>query len=103
MIFSRSEYFLFTNSVLYEIIFSVLENDFNDSINLLSEAIGSGKEVFVLDLFKPIKRKKIYEWQKEHLPNLTGTAFAVKPQGSLLDKGFRQKSAADYETWTPKK
>ncbi|GIR79241.1 MAG: hypothetical protein CM15mP81_07510 [Alphaproteobacteria bacterium] len=31
-----------------------------DSINLLSEAIGSGKSVFVLDLFKPIKRKKIY-------------------------------------------
>ena len=31
-----------------------------DSINLLSEAIGSGKEVFVLDLFKPIKRKKMY-------------------------------------------
>ena len=26
----------------------------------MSEAIGSGKEVFVLDLFKPIKRKKIY-------------------------------------------
>jgi len=31
-----------------------------DSINLLSEAIGSGKAVFVLDLFKPVKRKKIY-------------------------------------------
>ena len=31
-----------------------------DSINLLSEAIGSGKEVFVLDLFKPVKRKNIY-------------------------------------------
>ena len=31
-----------------------------DSINLLSEAIGSGKEVFVLDLFKPVKRKKLY-------------------------------------------
>ena len=26
----------------------------------MSEAIGSGKEVFVLDLFKPVKRKKIY-------------------------------------------
>ena len=51
----------------------------------------------------PLKRKKLYEWQKEHLPNLTGTAFAVKPQGSLLDRGFRQKSAADYESWTPKK
>ena len=51
----------------------------------------------------PLKRKKLYEWQKEHLPNLTGTAFAVKPQGSQLDRGFRQKSAADYESWTPKK
>ena len=51
----------------------------------------------------PLKRKKIYEWQKEHLPNLTGTAFAIKPQGSQLEKGFRQKSAADYESWTPKK
>ena len=51
----------------------------------------------------PLKRKKNYDWQKEHLPNLTGTAFAVKPQGSLLDRGFRQKSTADYESWTPKK
>ena len=51
----------------------------------------------------PLKRKKISEWQKDHLPNLTGTAFAVKPKGSLLDKGFRQKSSADYETWTPRK
>ena len=50
-----------------------------------------------------MRRKKIYEWQKEHLPNLTGTAFAVKPQGSLLEKGSRQKSAADYESWIPKK
>ena len=51
----------------------------------------------------PLKRKKIYNWQKDHLPNLTGTAFAVKPKGSLLDKGFRQKSSADYESWTPRK
>ena len=51
----------------------------------------------------PLKRKKNYEWQKEHLPNLTGTAFAIKPMGSLLEKGSRQKSTADYESWTPKK
>ena len=51
----------------------------------------------------PLRRKKIYNWQKDHLPNLTGTAFAVKPKGSLLDKGFRQKSSADYESWTPRK
>ena len=51
----------------------------------------------------PLKRKKIYNWQKEHLPNLTGTVFAIKPQGSLLEKGSRQRSSADYESWTPKK
>ena len=51
----------------------------------------------------PLKRRKIYEWQKDHLPNLTGTAFAVKPKGSLLEKGFRQKSSADYESWIPRK
>ena len=33
-----------------------------------------------------LKRKKIYEWQKDHLPNLTGTSFAVKPNGILLEK-----------------
>ena len=31
-----------------------------DSVNLLSEAVGSGKAVFVFDLFKPVKRKKLY-------------------------------------------
>ncbi len=51
----------------------------------------------------PLKRKKIYDWQKEHLPNLTGTAFAIKPKGSLLEKGLRQESSADYEPWIPKK
>ena len=51
----------------------------------------------------PLKRKKIYEWQKDHLPNLTGTAFAIKPRGSLFEKGLRQKSSADYESWIPRK
>ncbi len=41
--------------------------------------------------------------KKNIYPNLTGTAFAIKPKGSLLDKGSRQKSVADYEAWTPKK
>ena len=51
----------------------------------------------------PLKRKKIYNWQQYNLPNLTGTAFAVKPKGSLLDRGLRQKSSADYESWKPRK
>ena len=37
-----------------------------------------------------LKRKKEDKWQKVHLPNLKRTAFAVKPQERLLDRGFRQ-------------
>ena len=43
-----------------------------DSINLLSEAIGSGKSVFVLDLFKPKKKKYLLKtyYQKVRLNTL---------------------------------
>ena len=50
----------------------------------------------------PNKIKKKYEWQKSHLPNLTGTVYASKPQGSLSEMGQRKKSTADYESWKPK-
>jgi NADH:ubiquinone oxidoreductase subunit len=42
-----------------------------------------------------------YPWQKEHIPNLTGTPAAYRPPGSLLRGGARETSAADYETWRP--
>lgn len=42
-----------------------------------------------------------YEWQKEHQPNLTGTAFAYKPKGDLAAGGVRAASTSDYEPWTP--
>ncbi len=41
------------------------------------------------------------EWQKPHLPNLTGTAHAYRPPGSLLAKGERPKATGDYQPWTP--
>lgn len=44
---------------------------------------------------------KVHDWQKEHLPNLTGTVHAYKPQGSLDRGGKRAAVAADYEAWTP--
>ena len=54
-------------------------------------------------IIKPVvKRNKIYECQKKHFPDSTGTEFAVKPKGSLLDKGFRQKPVADFKLWKPK-
>jgi len=44
----------------------------------------------------PVARK---DWEKPHLPNLTGTAMAYAPQGSLR----RAEPAArqDYEAWSP--
>jgi NADH:ubiquinone oxidoreductase subunit len=41
-------------------------------------------------------------WEKGHLPNLTGTIHAYKPQGALSRGGERQKATGDYEAWTPK-
>jgi NADH:ubiquinone oxidoreductase subunit len=40
-------------------------------------------------------------WEKEHLPNLTGTIHAYRPQGSLARGGARQAASGDYEAWVP--
>ncbi len=44
----------------------------------------------------------IKSWEKDHLPNMTGTIHAYRPQGSLARGGERQKATGDYEAWTPK-
>lgn len=41
------------------------------------------------------------EWEKSHLPNLTGTPEAYRPMGSLLRQGVRQRADGDYDAWTP--
>ena len=46
----------------------------------------------------PPKRKV---WEKDHLPNLTGTSGAYFPPGSLSRGGERGKTSGDYEAWTP--
>ena len=38
-----------------------------------------------------------FEWQKTHQENLTGTAKAYKPEGSL--KNNQRKNMKKYETW----
>lgn len=45
---------------------------------------------------KPVPNKP---WEKEHLPNLTGTAAAYAPAGSLRKPNPAPRS--DYEAWTP--
>ena len=44
---------------------------------------------------------KGYKWQKEHVPNLTGTAEAYRPPGHTLSRGKRDRATGDYEAWTP--
>jgi len=41
------------------------------------------------------------EWEKPHQPNLTGTALAYRPDGSLLNKGERPRVTGDYDAWSP--
>ncbi|HET8725969.1 MAG TPA: NADH:ubiquinone oxidoreductase subunit NDUFA12 [Alphaproteobacteria bacterium] len=40
-------------------------------------------------------------WQKPHEPNLTGTAYAYRPEGSLLNAGERPRVTGDYDAWSP--
>ena len=40
-------------------------------------------------------------WAKAAQPNLTGTAQAHMPSGSLAKVGNRARATGDYEAWTP--
>jgi len=42
-----------------------------------------------------------HEWEKPHLPNLTGTALAYRPPGSLASGGERPRVTGDYDAWSP--
>ena len=42
-----------------------------------------------------------YDWEKPHLPNLTGTPNAYAPPGHLLRGAHREPTTADYEAWKP--
>jgi NADH:ubiquinone oxidoreductase subunit len=41
------------------------------------------------------------EWQKPHVPNMTGTPLAYRPSGSTLASGQRPAATGDYQPWTP--
>lgn len=40
-------------------------------------------------------------WQKPHQMNMTGTAAAYRPEGSIIGAGKRAKTTADYQSWKP--
>jgi NADH:ubiquinone oxidoreductase subunit len=41
------------------------------------------------------------EWEQPHEPNLTGTAEAYRPPGSVLNPHPRTPGRPDYEAWRP--
>ena len=42
------------------------------------------------------------DWESEHQPNLTGTAFAYHPKGSISSaNSSRPAVTGDYEAWSP--
>jgi NADH:ubiquinone oxidoreductase subunit len=47
---------------------------------------------------EPLPRKR---WEKEHIPNLSGTQYAWRPKGSIARGGERAPATGDYEAWTP--
>lgn len=49
----------------------------------------------------PTGTERRFEWQKDHLPNLTGTRYAYRPPGHILKGGRRPQATGDYEAWTP--
>lgn len=41
-------------------------------------------------------------WQKEHVPNLSGTIQAYRPRGHDFRGGKRAPATGDYEPWAPR-
>jgi len=40
-------------------------------------------------------------WEKDHMPNMSGTPMAWRPPGSVLTEGQRPAATGDYEAWKP--
>ena len=49
----------------------------------------------------PEKSYKKYTWQKDHTPNLSGSAKGYHPDGHVFGKGQRPKVGGDYDAWRP--
>ena len=47
---------------------------------------------------EPLARRA---WEKDHLPNLSGTVDACRPQGSISREGERPRAVGDYQAWKP--
>jgi len=49
----------------------------------------------------PVGPRPKRPWQKDHVPNLTGTAEAYRPRGHVLRGARRDSDRGGYEPWRP--
>jgi NADH:ubiquinone oxidoreductase subunit len=49
----------------------------------------------------PIEAIKRWPWEKDHLPNLSGTPYAYQPSGRFLTGRKRRPATGDYVAWHP--
>lgn len=49
----------------------------------------------------PLPDMKKKSWEKDYLPNLSGTEDAYHPVGSLARGGIHAPTTGDYESWSP--
>jgi NADH:ubiquinone oxidoreductase subunit len=47
---------------------------------------------------QPLPRRS---WERDHMPNMSGTRMAWRPAGSLASDTKRAPATGDYEAWTP--
>lgn len=45
---------------------------------------------------------KKYDWEKPHLPNLSGTDHSYAPKGHIKKGHKRNRATGDYTAWEPK-
>ena len=69
----------------------------------MSETNASEPSFFVAGgTMKPAEESYVpYSWEIPHQSNLTGSAGAYRPDGSLLNKGERPRVSGDYDAWSP--
>ena len=49
----------------------------------------------------PLGPRQPIPWEKPHVENLSGSAAAYHPRGSLVEAGQRPPATGDYEAWRP--
>lgn len=55
---------------------------------------------YTTDILPTEERYEPHDWEKPHLPNLTGTTGVYLPPGHVLGKAKKRKKATgDYQSW----